>query len=186
MPTIVRMRLSVPPPGANGTTTSIVRVGYLAWASATGGARQNGEGDDAEHGDANRRDREPAHSRASLAGRLARRARGSMVHSGRMNRLLAMLLVLTLAAPAAAQPFTPDTVDMAAAKKEGTVTWYTSTPVETAQKIANLFEQETGIKVELFRSGGSAILRRFHAGDRRRRGDRRRADASRSPPRPAR
>jgi iron(III) transport system substrate-binding protein len=52
-------------------------------------------------------------------------------------------------------------VDAAAAKKEGKVVWYTSTPIETAQKIARLFEGETGIKVEMFRSGGSAILRRF-------------------------
>jgi iron(III) transport system substrate-binding protein len=77
---------------------------------------------------------------------------------------VAMLVVaLAVAAPAFAQtrPFTPDAVDMAAAKKEGTVTWYTSTPVETAQKIATLFQAETGIKVELFRSGGSAVLRRF-------------------------
>ena len=58
-------------------------------------------------------------------------------------------------------PAFADTVDMAAAKKEGAVTWYTSVPVSTAQKIANLFEQKTGIKVELFRSGGSNILRRF-------------------------
>jgi iron(III) transport system substrate-binding protein len=52
-------------------------------------------------------------------------------------------------------------VDVAAAKKEGKVVWYTSTPVELAQQIAGDFEKETGIKVELFRSGGSAILRRF-------------------------
>lgn len=52
-------------------------------------------------------------------------------------------------------------IDMAAAKKEGTVTWYTSTPIKTAQKIADAFEKQTGIHVELFRSGGSAILRRF-------------------------
>jgi iron(III) transport system substrate-binding protein len=52
-------------------------------------------------------------------------------------------------------------VDLAAAKKEGKVVWYTSTPIETAQKIARLFETETGIKVEMFRSGGSAIVRRF-------------------------
>ena len=39
--------------------------------------------------------------------------------------------------------------------------WYTSTPLPQAQKIVNLFEKEHGIKVELFRSGGSAILRRF-------------------------
>lgn len=51
---------------------------------------------------------------------------------------------------------------MARAKEEGTVVWYTSTPIEQANKLARLFEEETGIKVELFRSGGSAILRRFH------------------------
>jgi iron(III) transport system substrate-binding protein len=52
-------------------------------------------------------------------------------------------------------------VDLAAAKKEGQVVWYTSTPIETAHKIAKQFEAETNIKVEMFRSGGSAILRRF-------------------------
>jgi iron(III) transport system substrate-binding protein len=52
-------------------------------------------------------------------------------------------------------------VDLVAAKKEGKVIWYTSTPIETAQKISKLFEQDTGIKVEMFRSGGSAIVRRF-------------------------
>ena len=52
-------------------------------------------------------------------------------------------------------------IDMAAAKKEGKVTWYTSTPIKTAQKIVEAFEKQTGIHVELFRSGGSAILRRF-------------------------
>jgi iron(III) transport system substrate-binding protein len=72
-------------------------------------------------------------------------------------RLLPGLVVAALAAPAAAQ----DAVDMAAAKREGKISWYTSTPVEAAQKIAKLFEDESGIKVQLFRSGGSAILRRF-------------------------
>lgn len=52
-------------------------------------------------------------------------------------------------------------VDMAAAKKEGKVVWYCSVPIATAQQIANLFQTKTGINVELFRSGGSAILRRF-------------------------
>ena len=76
---------------------------------------------------------------------------------------IACVALLLLAAPALGQPtsFTPDTVDLAAAKREGAVTWYTSTPVGTAQKIANMFQAETGIKVELFRSGGSAVLRRF-------------------------
>jgi iron(III) transport system substrate-binding protein len=56
---------------------------------------------------------------------------------------------------------TAQSVDVAAAKKEGKVVWYTSTPVELAQQIAGDFEKDTGIKVELFRSGGTAILRRF-------------------------
>ncbi len=74
---------------------------------------------------------------------------------------IACVALLALVVAASAQSFTPDPVDIAAAKKEGAVTWYTSTPVNTAQKIANLFQAETGIKVELFRSGGSAVLRRF-------------------------
>jgi iron(III) transport system substrate-binding protein len=78
-------------------------------------------------------------------------------------RIVACLALLVSAAPALAQTaaFTPDPVDLAAARKEAAVSWYTSTPVGTAQKIANLFQAETGIKVELFRSGGSAVLRRF-------------------------
>lgn len=75
--------------------------------------------------------------------------------------LLGCALALAPLAPAAAADFTPDPVDLAAAKREGKVVWYTSTPVQAAQKIAKLFEDETGIRVELFRSGGSAILRRF-------------------------
>jgi iron(III) transport system substrate-binding protein len=61
----------------------------------------------------------------------------------------------------ASVPSQASDVDLAAAKKEGKVVWYTSTPIEQGQKIVNLFEKETGIKVEMFRSGGSAILRRF-------------------------
>jgi iron(III) transport system substrate-binding protein len=69
--------------------------------------------------------------------------------------ILALLVGSLL--PAAAQ----DAVDLAKAKAEGKVAWYTSTPIDEAQKIANLFQQETGIKVELFRSGGSQVLSRF-------------------------
>ena len=69
-----------------------------------------------------------------------------------------VLILLALSAPARAAS---DPVDVGAAKAEGSVRWYTSTPVATAQNIANLFEKETGIKVELFRSGGSAVLSRF-------------------------
>ena len=69
--------------------------------------------------------------------------------------LVAVVSIASLAAQA------QDAVDVEAAKKEGKVVWYTSTPIETGQKIADLFQKEYGIKVEMFRSGGSAILRRF-------------------------
>jgi iron(III) transport system substrate-binding protein len=54
-----------------------------------------------------------------------------------------------------------DDIDLAAAKREGKVVWYTAAPPDIAQKLAQIFEDETGVKVELFRSGGSAIMRRF-------------------------
>src|SRR5258708_38135337 len=70
------------------------------------------------------------------------------------------LAVMGITAAIAAQ-FTADAVDMRAAKSEGSLSWYTSTPIESAQKICSRFEEQTGIKVQLFRSGGSAVLRRF-------------------------
>ena len=75
----------------------------------------------------------------------------------RRRDLLAAAAVLALAGTASAQ----DAVDVAKAKAEGKVVWYTSTPIEQGQKIVGLFEKAYGIKVEMFRSGGSAILRRF-------------------------
>jgi iron(III) transport system substrate-binding protein len=80
-----------------------------------------------------------------------------------MPRRLALVCLATvlLAVAPGTDAFTPDPVDLAAARKEGAVTWYTSTPIAQAQKIAGMFQAETGIKVELFRSGGSAVLRRF-------------------------
>src|SRR5499427_4257300 len=70
--------------------------------------------------------------------------------------VLCAAALLTIA-PAYAQ----DPVDAAKAKAEGKVSWYTSTPIEHSQRIVALFRQQTGIEVELFRSGGSAILSRF-------------------------
>ena len=69
----------------------------------------------------------------------------------------AAVALIALTGPAFAQ----DTVDAAKAKAEGKVVWYTSTPLPQAQKIANAFEKQYSVKVELFRSGGSAVLRRF-------------------------
>ena len=79
-----------------------------------------------------------------------------------------------------------DAVDLAKAKAEGKVSWYTSTPIEQAQKIVGAFKQQTGIEVELFRSGGSAILQPLPAGDDGRPGRHRRADPFRSGRRPMR
>src|SRR3954471_15651751 len=76
----------------------------------------------------------------------------------RMGAAAIVLLALASLAPSARAQ---DTVDVDKAKAEGKVVWYTSTPIEQAQKIADAFQKEYGIKVEMFRSGGSAILRRF-------------------------
>jgi iron(III) transport system substrate-binding protein len=73
------------------------------------------------------------------------------------RHMLIAAAVSTLTGTAWAQ----DAVDVAKAKAEGKLVWYTSTPIETGQKIVGMFEKEYGIKVEMFRSGGSAILRRF-------------------------
>src|SRR5262245_16383749 len=78
-----------------------------------------------------------------------------------MKLVWAALLVTTLSAGAAAQEFKPDPVDEAAAKREGKLTWYTSTPVAAGQHIANEFEKRTGIKVEMLRTGGQNVIRRF-------------------------
>ena len=67
------------------------------------------------------------------------------------------------ASPAAASsgPGGFDTADEAAAKAEGTVTWYTSTPLRQAQNVAAAFERKYGFKVEVFRSGGEQVIQRF-------------------------
>src|SRR5260370_22187296 len=82
----------------------------------------------------------------------------------RLGRMLALngTLVACLAGDGLLTPaWAQDAVDMARAKAEGKVVWYTSPPIEEAQKIAERFRAETGISVELFRSGGSQILSRF-------------------------
>jgi len=80
-----------------------------------------------------------------------------MTPSRRSTLLIALATLIPLAGTAAAA----DPVDAEAAKKEGKVVWYTSTPIETANKIVKAFEASSGVKVEMFRSGGSAVLRRF-------------------------
>ena len=78
-----------------------------------------------------------------------------------MTRIWAALVACLWVGVACAQEFKPDPVDEAAAKREGKVTWYTSTPVAAGQYIANEFEKRTGIKVEMLRTGGQNVIRRF-------------------------
>src|SRR5438874_13156942 len=75
--------------------------------------------------------------------------------------LIASLWVGAASAQEVKQEFKPDPVDEVAAKREGKVTWYTSTPVAAGQYIANEFQKKTGIKVEMLRTGGQNVIRRF-------------------------
>jgi len=80
------------------------------------------------------------------------------------RRLITGAAALTLPAfaqPGFIRPAMAETVDVAAAKREGKVTLYTSAPIAAAQKVANAFQAKYGITVELFRSGGTQVLRRF-------------------------
>jgi len=71
------------------------------------------------------------------------------------------LSILLAAGTAPAQSFTPDPVDAEAARREGSLSWYTSTPVDLAQQLIDAFQKETGVKVQLLRTGGQAVLRRI-------------------------
>jgi iron(III) transport system substrate-binding protein len=84
-----------------------------------------------------------------------------VMRCGRLRGALAAAVLVLLPLAVAAADFSPDAVDMDAAKRQGGVSWYTSTPIEAAQSIAKLFEQASGIKIQLFRSGGSAVMSRF-------------------------
>ena len=80
------------------------------------------------------------------------------------TRFAVPLLTLALAGLCAAPPAraqAPDRADADAARREGNVSWYTSTPVALAQQLADAFQQQTGIKVQLLRTGGQAVLRRL-------------------------
>src|SRR3954452_19851180 len=78
-----------------------------------------------------------------------------------LTRRSVLAATAALALPALTRPAAAETVDIAAARREGKVTLYTSAPIAAAQKVANAFQQKYGITVELFRSGGTQVLRRF-------------------------
>jgi iron(III) transport system substrate-binding protein len=81
---------------------------------------------------------------------------------------LRFFAALTIAALYTTAARAADPIDEAAAKRERSVVWYTSNNIEQASDIAKMFEAKTGVHVELFRSGGSAVMSRFlqeqHAG----------------------
>jgi iron(III) transport system substrate-binding protein len=79
-----------------------------------------------------------------------------------VRSVLRLVLPILLATGAVhAQSFTPDPVDVDAARREGSLSWYTSTPVDLAQQLTDAFRKETGIKVQLLRTGRQAVLRRI-------------------------
>ncbi|MCQ8781214.1 ABC transporter substrate-binding protein [Mangrovibrevibacter kandeliae] len=64
------------------------------------------------------------------------------------------------AAAPAAYDITPDLI--AAAKKDGTVVWYTATDLTVAEKLAAEFEAEyPGVKVQVERSGSERVFQRI-------------------------
>jgi iron(III) transport system substrate-binding protein len=83
-------------------------------------------------------------------------------------RTFALVIILTMlaavsptrAAAPAPTSITPELID--AAKKEGTVVFYTSIELQTAEKIGEAFEKAyPGIKVQVERNGAERILQRL-------------------------
>jgi iron(III) transport system substrate-binding protein len=74
---------------------------------------------------------------------------------------LGIVSMLGLCAAPSVWAQAPDRADAEAARREGNLSWYTSTPVALAQQLADHFQQQTGIKVQLLRTGGQAVLRRL-------------------------
>jgi iron(III) transport system substrate-binding protein len=84
------------------------------------------------------------------------------MHEPTRRSLLVGALALGLPLPRAiGDAWAADLADVAAAKQESRVVIYTSAPMAAAQKFAEAFQAKYGIKVELFRTGGTQVLRRF-------------------------
>ncbi|MGD0052249.1 MAG: extracellular solute-binding protein [Vulcanimicrobiaceae bacterium] len=73
---------------------------------------------------------------------------------------LAALVVLTLT-PRGAASTTFVTPDVAKAKAEGTVVFYTSVDLSVAQRVAHDFEAQYGIKVQVERTGSERVFQRI-------------------------
>lgn len=83
------------------------------------------------------------------------------------RRILAAagLLLLCLAAPLRADPAAPDAARaqrlLEAAKKEGVLTLYTSTPSDDIKAVIDGFEKKYGVRIEVWRSGSENVLQRM-------------------------
>jgi iron(III) transport system substrate-binding protein len=83
----------------------------------------------------------------------------------RLSNIAALLLLGLLAVPAQAAAPAPTIIDQKlidAARKEGTVVWYTSTDVEIAEALGKAFEAKyPGMKVQIDRSGSERVFQRI-------------------------
>ena len=72
------------------------------------------------------------------------------------------LLLLALSVATAATAFAQDAAMIQAARKEGSVAWYTSLALPSSTAIAQAFKTKyTGIDVEVHRTGSQRVLQRF-------------------------
>ncbi|KLK94714.1 iron ABC transporter substrate-binding protein [Microvirga vignae] len=84
------------------------------------------------------------------------------VLSGALVSGLALLGAGGLAWAQAPAPYEPNQEMIDAAKKEGTVVWYTATDVQVSEKVGNAFEaKHPGIKVQVERSGSERVFQRI-------------------------
>jgi iron(III) transport system substrate-binding protein len=59
-------------------------------------------------------------------------------------------------------PYEPDQALIEAARKEGTVVWYTATDVQVSEKVGNAFEAKyPGMKVQVERAGSERVFQRI-------------------------
>jgi iron(III) transport system substrate-binding protein len=84
------------------------------------------------------------------------------VLSGALVSSFALLSAGSLAWAQAPAPYEPNQEMIDAAKKEGTVVWYTATDVQVSEKVGSAFEAKyPGIKVQVERSGSERVFQRI-------------------------
>jgi iron(III) transport system substrate-binding protein len=84
------------------------------------------------------------------------------VLSGALVSSIALLSAGGLAWAQAPAPYEPNQEMIEAAKKEGSVVWYTATDVQVSEKVGSAFEAKyPGIKVQVERSGSERVFQRI-------------------------